>query len=645
MTRNIYRPEIDGLRAFAVIPVIMFHMDFKWIAGGYIGVDVFFVISGFLITSIIKKELEAGTFSFREFWGRRIRRILPVMIVVTGVALSVAYSSVFKPDIPVIGKQAMSALLSVANIYFWQSTGGYWGAKAEGSPFLHTWSLSVEEQFYLIFPIVLWLIFRFRPHWLPGSMLFVITTSLCLFLYGSSAHSTATFYLLPTRAWELATGCYLAVTLQRHHVKGPNSESMGLLALGGLCMLIASYLFVPTLNGGLAIAVLGAALIIAFAQSGFCNAVLTQRYIVHVGKLSYSLYMWHWPVLVFAAYVGFDSHKAMLLFPIYLLSLASYYFVERPTRRREGIIPSILVCYLLTLVFSALLIFLPTVYDTPDYEQPHWYGLFYDLNPGNELGEEFQRMIETIDTPKREASADSYLNGGIIVGEGDSSPKIVVLGDSHGVMWSDAIRSATQKLGIKTSFISMIGVSPFVQLPLSRKQEVRYLASEKKFAYDKSRMDLIEAWKPELVIVCVRWDAKRAAQTTDLLRFLEKHSVKVLLMEQPPVLENIGDRNTLQYIVFRGMKPEVGVKKYFPAGKVVAGNAGRELIWSLAVKHKNVDYIPVYDLFVKESQVLILDGRNIVYVDDDHLTTYGAQIAVPRIEQAISKAMGETQRR
>jgi len=195
-----YRPEIDGLRAFAVIPVILFHMDYEWIPGGFIGVDVFFVISGFLITSILKRELEAGTFTFRNFWARRIRRILPAMIVVSIVTLAVTYVFVFKPDRPLIATQCVAALASVANIYSWRTAGDYWGTEADQSPFLHMWSLSVEEQFYLFFPIFMWMAFALRPRRLQGFISFVIVSSLPVFLYGSQAHPVATFYLLPTRA-------------------------------------------------------------------------------------------------------------------------------------------------------------------------------------------------------------------------------------------------------------------------------------------------------------------------------------------------------------------------------------------------------------------------------------------------------------
>ncbi|MEM8671745.1 MAG: acyltransferase [Planctomycetota bacterium] len=206
-----YRPEIDGLRAFAVIPVILFHFGADWIPGGFVGVDVFFVISGFLITSILKRDLENGTFSIRDFWARRIRRILPAMIFVTACTLAVSHAFVFRPEQLKIGEQALASVLSLANVYFWRHTGDYWGTEAEQSPFLHAWSLSVEEQFYLFFPCILWLIYRYRPRWLQGFVLAGIVGSLALFLWGVEAHPTATFYLLPTRIWELGAGSLLGL--------------------------------------------------------------------------------------------------------------------------------------------------------------------------------------------------------------------------------------------------------------------------------------------------------------------------------------------------------------------------------------------------------------------------------------------------
>ncbi|MBC8351032.1 MAG: acyltransferase [Planctomycetes bacterium] len=632
-----YRPEIDGLRAFAVVPVILFHMELDWLAGGYIGVDVFFVISGFLISSILIRDMEEDDFSFREFWARRVRRILPAMLFVTAVTLAVTYLFVFKGDHRPIGRQAVSAMVSVANVYFWRNTGDYWGAEAENSPFLHTWSLSVEEQFYLFFPIVVWLVFRYRPQWLRSLMLVVILSSLGMFLYGASYYPDATFYLLPTRAWELGTGCYLAIVLCGRTVEDEKSKSLALLALAGLGMVVASYFFIPRLNGGLVIAVLGTALVIAFGGTGLCKSILAQRHVVQVGKMSYSLYLWHWPVIVFAGYFEIEAYRWVLLGPIIVFSLASYYLVERPTRRAAGIVPVIGVCYVVTLGGAAALMLSPSEYDTTSFAQPTWYGAYYDLKPRAVEGE-FTRIAAGVTLPQREASPNAFLTGGIIVGSGEDVPKLVVLGDSHGVMWSEAIRSVAEKLAIKASFYSINGVSPFIDLPLSKQQRVRFLSAEEKYLYDKKRLDFLRDWQPSIVIVCARWSEQTEASTGDLLEFLEEHASRVVLMEQPPEL-TIGDRNVLQDLCFKGVTPELADQQYYLKGNLEAYQKGRSLVRTLSEKYRNCDFLPTFDLYSQGSEALVLDGKNVVYLDDDHLTDYGTQLCIDRIEQIVTEAV------
>jgi len=400
---------------------------------------------------------------------------------------------------------------------------------------------------------------------------------------------------------------------------------------------IASYIFVPTLNGGLAIGVLGTALVIAFGQSGWGNAILANKQVVHVGKISYSLYLWHWPVLVFADTFGFASARIGLIIPIYFLSLASYWFVESPARRSPRAIPAVAVSYLAIVALSLSLAFAPPFYDTSEFEQAAWIP--NNCHPHQDYSKQsLQLKFGATQLKLGEPSPDAYLTGGIIDGAGDSYPQVVVLGDSHGCMWSDAILAVTQKLGVKTSLYVMDGVSPFVEFPLNRRQQVFQLSSEEKYLYDKSRLDFIRLWKPQLVIICAQWSSYKEANCSDLLLFLEEHASNVLLMEQPPVL-GIGNRNAMQYLCFKRMTPESGVKKYLPVDDEVDNRSGKNLVQTLSKKYKNCDFIPTYDLFYKDSQALVLDGKNVVYLDDDHLVSYGTRLAMPRLEKSIISAL------
>ena len=205
-----YRPEIDGLRAVAVAAVVLFHLGVLWLSGGYLGVDVFFVLSGFLLTSIILREEEEGTFSLVRFWVRRIRRILPALLVVLLVTSLVSAAVCYKPITLHYGEQGAAAALSCANILLWQQVADYWAAAAQRTPFLHTWSLSVEEQFYLVHPLLVSGVLRFGRRYLVATLAAVAIGSFMVSLPGSGWTPSAIFYLLPARAWELALGAFLA---------------------------------------------------------------------------------------------------------------------------------------------------------------------------------------------------------------------------------------------------------------------------------------------------------------------------------------------------------------------------------------------------------------------------------------------------
>ena len=633
-----YRPDIDGLRAFAVIPVILFHMGLSWMPGGYIGVDVFFVISGFLITSIIKKELDQGIFLFRDFWARRVRRILPAMIFVTASTLAATYAFVFRPDQQAIGMQGLAALLSVANIYFWQSSADYWGPAAEESPFLHAWSLSVEEQFYLFFPVAMWLIFQLRSRWLQSCILTAAVGSLALFLWGSQAHPTATFYLLPTRVWELGTGCLLAVSLSNQPPKNP---SFAIFAISGLGMVVASYLFIDKPNGGVGLAVVGTALIIAFGQTGLCNKLLSQQTVVHIGKISYSLYLWHWPVLVLARHLGLDlpgvSENVILVFATYLLALVSYHLVEKPSRRRSGIVPVILVSGTLVAGAAVGMALVPRYYDTSQFDTPRW--IEYNCRPNWEPEKSGTFINTIIENPKYKS--DALTSGrGVRVGDETIPPEIVVFGDSHGTMWSDAIADIAIEFDIPTAFFVMNrGERPFFGVPPQLGSHTANLTATEKLEFDVARLRAIESRNTKLVVIAARWAAYREQETVDLLGVLNERNIQVLLIEDPPELK-IGNTNVMQFLAWKTLlpkRPVTGQQLFLRCDELEENEGGRGLVRHLANKYKNVQLLPTYDLYSSGSEARVVAGSKPLYLDDDHVTFQGAKLAVPRMRDTISR--------
>lgn len=345
-----YRPEIDGLRALAVVAVVLFHAGFGC-PGGYVGVDVFFVISGFLITSLIWKDLESGCFTFAHFWERRARRIVPALVVVTLATMLAGWYWLLPQDFENLGRACASQAVFAANIHYWLDS-GYFAGAAEEKPLLHTWSLAVEEQFYLVVPFLFWAMFRFARTRTRTAVISILASgfalSLAASIYGVARSPSATFYLLPTRAWELLLGSLVTVLpavvfMQRRR------GSREILALAGCALILGPVFFYTreTRFPGLAALppCLGTALLI-WANSRSENraptaigALLSLRPVVFVGLISYSLYLWHWPFLVFGRYLALSplsTELRMVLIGFGLVfAILSWKYVETPFRERR----------------------------------------------------------------------------------------------------------------------------------------------------------------------------------------------------------------------------------------------------------------------------------------------------------------------
>lgn len=339
-----YRPEIDGLRALAVVPVMMFHGGVTGFGGGYAGVDVFFVISGYLITSILLAERAEGRFSIIGFYERRARRILPALFLV--MLCTIAFAWMWMPDrqLKEYGDSLVATSLFMSNLLFWLES-GYFAAAAEEKPLLHTWSLAIEEQFYLFFPLLLALVWRFRKDWLLPVTLLCAAASLAFALYPSSFEQQTLFYLIPARAWELLAGAALAMMLGKSAMRDRLTPSQnGLLALLGLGLIVLSMAVIdrttPFPGPFTILPVLGTVLIITFADnSNWVGRVLSSPIFVGIGLVSYSAYLWHQPLFAFARLRSLERPSELLMVGLSLVALAlaylSWRFVERPFRDRR----------------------------------------------------------------------------------------------------------------------------------------------------------------------------------------------------------------------------------------------------------------------------------------------------------------------
>ncbi|UJR13675.1 hypothetical protein I4U23_000687 [Adineta vaga] len=355
----VYRKEIDGLRSLAVIPVILYHAGFtKFFAGGYIGVDIFFVISGYLITSVIEHECDEERFSIINFYERRCRRILPALFFIIFLSSIFAYYIMLPEQLKEYGETLISILCLSSNIYFWYRNDGYFSELNELNPLVHTWSLAVEEQFYFIFPILCYLL-RKKKQCLIIVLIFSASISFILCQWGGNFHFIfkhkfrmfsqshyASFYLPIGRFWELLIGAFIAFFLRKYDLTKQSLRIINeILSITGLLLIIISVVFldnhhIPSFpNCYTLLPTIGAALIILCGQKNTSvGYLLSTRLLRWIGLISYSIYLWHQPLL---AFLRLQTHQtpgiltiSLLLCLVFLLSIFSYFSIEQPFRNK-----------------------------------------------------------------------------------------------------------------------------------------------------------------------------------------------------------------------------------------------------------------------------------------------------------------------
>ena len=344
-----YRPEIDGLRAIAVVLVIIYHAeiiisDYVLFRGGFIGVDIFFVISGYLITSIIFKELlHTDNFLFKRFYERRIRRLFPVFIFIILATIPISWLYLTPLAFVDFSKSVLYSIGFTSNLYFYFSGQEYAALSGFYKPFLHTWSLSVEEQYYLLFPFIFFLIFKFFKKYLIAIIIFLFIISLVFADFGSRNFNSLNFYILPSRIWELLFGSiifYLEFKKKIPRIKILNLTLplVGIILIGWSALYFNHNLRHPSLYT--LIPVFGAGIIICFSnKDDIFNKLLSTKIFVGTGLISYSLYLWHYPIFAFGRITEITSgnltKKIILGLIILILSIFSYFIIEKPFRNRK----------------------------------------------------------------------------------------------------------------------------------------------------------------------------------------------------------------------------------------------------------------------------------------------------------------------
>jgi peptidoglycan/LPS O-acetylase OafA/YrhL len=429
---NNYRLDIDGLRAIAVLAVVFFHYKVPYFTGGFVGVDVFFVISGYLISSNIFKDLANNTFSFLAFYERRIRRIFPALFVMLCISTITALILYDYQTLLIFGKSLVSTVVFTSNFYFRKNV-GYFAISPQQITLLHTWSLSIEEQFYLIFPIVIYFLYKYQASKINYYIVtgFVLSLGLCVIL-SEQQHLQFAFYMLPTRAWEFLLGTLLSLRVfpSLYNTKIYHFFSM----IGFGLIILAVFIFSSTTiypSYYVLLPVFGTALLI-YSGENYPHAVLNKflglPFFVFIGKISYSLYLWHWVLYVFYRYVSISVFNgvdiSVLIISSFFLSFLSWRFIEQPFYLQKNI--NFKSVFKIAFVVSSLFLIIGlTIYKTNGLPSRF---------PENKILKEAQKDSLWNYMAKQEAVIKAHPDTAItytILGNKSKIPQLAIWGDSH----------------------------------------------------------------------------------------------------------------------------------------------------------------------------------------------------------------------
>ena len=489
-----YRAEIDGLRALAVLPVILFHAGFEWFSGGFVGVDVFFVISGYLITTIIISEMAEGKFSIINFYERRARRILPALFFVMAACLPFAWLWLTPNDLKDFGQSLVAVSTFSSNILFWLES-GYFDTATELKPLLHTWSLAVEEQYYILFPIFLMLTWRLGNKWvlILLSVVFAISLGVAAWATQYAAHPkiiSGAFFLLPTRGWELLIGVFAAFYLKyRTHFKSHSVNQV--LSLLGFGMIIYSihafnettpfpslYALIPTIGTGL--------LILCAVPKTLVHNLLSLKFFVGIGLISYSAYLWHQPVLAFARHAVLGIELGVLALIVLIgLSLAlgwfSWHFIEKPFRNRKVFVRKDI--FSMSALLIAIFITIGLII--------HFNTGFLDRIPSDLREDKLKRVASSCNFKFNEPLKLARL------AECHAGSAVFLVGDSHAQALSGAVSEKLGELGLTATTLSHGGCFPIKGV--SRPKQMQTCLNFIQYLYDEVFID------GHIVVLSTRW--------------------------------------------------------------------------------------------------------------------------------------------
>lgn len=606
-----YRKDIDGLRAVAIVPVVLYHTGLSGLGGGFIGVDVFFVISGYLITSILADEIRRGEISILGFYERRARRIFPALFVMLLVSIA-AFTTILLPfDLRAFSRSVIATVSFTSNILFHLES-GYFAAPSELKPLLHTWSLAVEEQFYILFPILLVLLSRTGRRTRNTALVAIATLSFAINLWGVRPHPSATFYLLPARAWELLLGSLLALDILPAPVGRGLREvaaALGLALIGtGMLTLSAADPF-PGWNATLPC--IGTALIIWAGIGGdsLGGRLLGLQPLVFIGRISYSLYLWHWPIIVFVRYATdralSPAEAGMAVAASLVAATLSWRFIEQPFRgknsrfTRRGI-------FAVSAVAAGLLLSVGAV----GYGTKGWPQRFPEALPIIAKYAEYPPSFGMLrrgtcflreDQPAAEYDRDACYGG--------ASPDALIWGDSHAAHLYRGVSAQASRAGLTTGQATQSLCAPILNLP------AYYIAGCK--AFNDYILSLIRQDPPRTVILAGRWEVvglNGIARLEDTIAALKSAGSQVIVVGQSPIFPAPAYALYIKALHTNTVAAPVVENDYGPLNRHVAEVAERN----------GAAFFAPGDLFCSGGRCRIQQDGVLLFWDTSHLTEEGS---------------------
>ena len=636
-----YRPDIDGLRALAVLAVVLFHSGIPGFEGGYVGVDVFFVISGYLITQLLEASPEESVRRMlTAFYVRRMRRILPALLATCLVTAIVAIA-LFTPDELVnVGKYLAATPVLLSNVATWAERSGYFAPDVRQLPLSHLWSISVEEQFYLLYPLLLITITRYGLRYRRLTLAVLAAISLALCVWASHYKPVANYFFAPTRAWELLLGAMLAIGGTPRIGHRLASEGLAVAGLVGIAIVVHLYTAETRYPGTATILpCLATAALLATGSSpqpALVNRMLSWPPLVFIGLISYSLYLWHQPLLAFVGYYRIapltPGATVVPLAVTLLVAVASWRFIERPVRARVLMksTPALLVGA--GVGSASILLMGMALWNSDGFPRrfpPEARGLIVSMNGSRDL----VPCVE--DVPLEQVRAGRICN----YGPGDSSPKVLVWGDSHAMSLMPAVRALAKEHGMQTYFIAKYNCLPLFISP----SPTELVATTDRYGcatFNAAVLEAIARLEPELIILDGAWAATEppphvphiGAGIEETISRVGNHSRSICVVFAVPML-----KYAVSHALLVARRRHIS-DDFLRLSRADALAQHRDMEDDLRVIAQRgglrvVD--PKDALCPTDSCLYKADGRSL-YFDDSHLSVYGASYVTRTIEPCFA---------